>query len=267
MKIKTVNTLGKFGCALALILAQTACMRDEPQAQPAPPPRPVAKPFVPLPPATPEATVKRLTNPPSEEVKPHRVEAETRFPESMASLAEDPLAKPAVAVNATQPPPAAEDKNAAAVAATATVSAKEVTVAPADIPVAGLTADGQSTELVMRDWTGIVLVPLEVSSSSAHTIQVLLEHMEAHPLKDGSVRVWLRVRNRLDKPIHTEVGCSFRTHERPNADAAVFYSLDLEPHGFRDVFFLSPKDRQNLNNYTVLVRSEDMLRQSTYKLR
>lgn len=264
--------------ALLMLAGQAGCTKEE--SAPPPPPRPAPKPITPIAPATPEATVNRLTNPPAAEVKPHKQEAVTRFPEAMPSLGEKPMATPGVATAPVAPatapavapaepaaPEAAEPQAAPAPAPEAQASASAA-VAPSILaPAKGLTADGTATELKERDWTGVVLVPLDIVSSSAHTVQVLLEHVEAHPLTDGSVRVWLRLRNRLDKPIYTEVGCSFRTHERPDGDTTPFYGLDIAPHGFSDVFFVSPKGRQNLDNYTVLVRSENMLRKTTVKLR
>lgn len=249
------------------IAGQVACTKQE--STPPPPQRPVAKPITPIAPATPEATVNRLTNPPAPEVKPHKQEAATRFPEAMPSLGEKPMATPTVATEpvAHVAPPVAE---AAKTAEPAPAAPAPTPVAPAVVftaPAKGLTADGSTAELKERDWTGVVLVPLDIVSSSAYTVQVMLEHVEAHPLTDGSVRVWLRLRNRLDKPIYTEVGCSFRTHERPDGDSTPFYGLDIAPSGFSDVFFISPKGRQNLDNYTVLVRSENMLRKTTVKLR
>ena len=264
--------------AVLMLAGQAGCTKEE--SAPPPAPRPAPKPITPIAPATPEATVNRLTNPPAPEVKPHKQEAVTRFPEAMPSLGEKPMATPGVATSAV---PASAEAAAPGEPVPTTEKPAEPEVAPAPAesstaqvapvvpsilaPVKGLTADGTASELKERDWTGVVLVPLDIVSSSAHTVQVLLEHVEAHPLTDGSVRVWLRLRNRLDKPIYTEVGCSFRTHERPDGDATPFYGLDIAPRGFSDVFFVSPKGRQNLDNYTVLVRSENMLRKTTVKMR
>jgi hypothetical protein len=134
--------------------------------------------------------------------------------------------------------------------------ANDVVVDPNRPPIKGLTADGVTTDLVMHDWTGIVLVPLDTSVSKAHTIYVELDHIEAHPLDNGQVRVWARVRNVSGASLPSEVACSFRTAESPEPERPIFYRLDIPRGDYRDVFFVSPEGR-NLNSYTVLVRVGD----------
>ena len=121
-------------------------------------------------------------------------------------------------------------------------------------PPHGLTADGNSTALVEQDWTGLVLVPLTKSLSKAATSDVRLTKVEAHPLKDGRVRVWTRVQNVGNQVLPAEIACEFRVRG-VSLSSPYFYSFDVPPSGYRDVFFVSPEGE--LNSYTVLVRSAD----------
>jgi hypothetical protein len=119
-------------------------------------------------------------------------------------------------------------------------------------PIKGLTADGNSTALVEKDWTGLVLVPLNTSLSKAHTSAVRLMKIEAHPLSDGRVRIWIRVKNIDDKALPTEIACVFRMSGEETPESPYFYELDVPGQAYRDVFFVSPSGQ--LNTYTVLVR-------------
>lgn len=119
-------------------------------------------------------------------------------------------------------------------------------------PVRGLTADGSSTDLVEKDWTGLILVPLNTSLSKAHTSAVRLIKVEAHPLSDGRVRVWIRVKNIGDKSLPTEIACIFKMQGETTSESPYFYELEVPGQAYRDVFFVSPLGQ--LNTYTVLVR-------------
>jgi hypothetical protein len=120
-------------------------------------------------------------------------------------------------------------------------------------PTRGLTADGTSVSLVEKDWTGLVLVPVDAQYAKAYTSMVRLTAIEAHPLKDGRVRVWTRVRNLASKPAKVGVACYFEMEDKMTSSAR-FYSLDVPVGGYRDVFFVSSIG--TLSRYTVLVRSE-----------
>lgn len=120
-------------------------------------------------------------------------------------------------------------------------------------PTRGLTADGASAELVERDWTGVVLVPVIAQVSKAYTSGVRLTAIEAHPLKDGRVRIWTRVRNITAAPIAAEVACTFRMEKSPEMSLPRFYFLQVPAGEIRDVFYISPAGE--LSNYTVLVRT------------
>jgi hypothetical protein len=207
----------------ALAVLPTACNKTSP-----PPPEAES-----LPPPTPATVIARLTQPDSPDILPHKIVPATAFPQALASLSP-------------------------------TATAPEVEAQPDDVkisdpnrpPTRGLTADGVTTDLVMHDWTGIVLVPLDTSVSKAHTILVKLDRIEAHPLDNGQVRVWARIRNVSDASLPSEVACSFRTVESPEPERPIFYKLDIPRGDYRDVFFVSPEGH-NLNSYTVLVRAGD----------
>lgn len=126
-------------------------------------------------------------------------------------------------------------------------------------PPKGLTADGNSTELVERDWTGLVLVPVNAALAKAYTTQVRLLRVEAHPLHDGRLRIWARIRNLSDRALPAEIACSFRMRGESTPNSPYFYQLEVPSGAYRDVFFVSPDGE--LSAYTVLVRSEEMWKQ------
>lgn len=217
----------------ALVLA--GCSSPQPQAKPAskpapavappPTPPPEAEPATPPPPVPPEAAelVERLTEPDLGGVQHEQAES-TGFPQAMASLQTGaPAPEVDQPINYGSQP-----------------------------PTRGLTADGASAELVERDWTGIVLVPINAEFAKAYTSMVRLTSIEAHPLTDGRVRTWVRVRNVVSTTANVGVACTFLLSERGEATMPRFYSLQIPPHEYRDVFFVSPVGR--LVNYTVLVK-------------
>lgn len=209
--------------------APTAAPTPKVEAPP-PPAEPVAtveaKPVEPIE-VAPEALalVERLTLAP--DAQRHELAESTGFPEAMRSLEIGARAPKIESVDlANQPPPE------------------------------GLTADGSSTNLIVRDWTGLVLVPISASLSKAYTSEVRLLKIEAHPLNDGRVRVWTRIHNIGNRTLPGQVACRFNMRNQPTATSPYFYQLQVPPHGFRDVFFISPDG--DLVTYTVLVRSEEM---------
>ncbi len=238
----------------ALITLPAGCNKALP---PPPPPSPS------LPPPTPETVVTRLTQPDSPAILPHKIDSATAFPQALASLSPTGTAPKVLSSTVTTPkapsPTTTPPKDEA--------PPEELNVVdPNHPPTKGLTADGVTTDLVMHDWTGIVLVPLDTSVSRAHTVLVTLDRIEAHPLDNGQVRIWARVRNISDASLPSEVACSFRTAESPEPDRPIFYKLDIPRGDYRDVFFVSPEGR-NLNSYTVLVRSGDDTTSSSGTLR
>ena len=190
-------------------------------------PVPATKPAPPIPDPAKNAevlaTVEHLTQDGKGDTLAHELVDSTGFPEAMKSLAPGAQApKTEVIYIGTQP------------------------------PARGLTADGNSTDLVEKDWTGLVLVPLNTSLSKAHTSAVRLIKVEAHPLADGRVRIWIRVKNIEGKTLPTEMACLFRMQGEKNSDSPYFYQLEVPGQAFRDVFFVSPVGQ--LSTYTVLVR-------------
>jgi len=230
-----------FAASAAFIALSGGCNKPPP-----PPPAPTA-----LPPPTPETVVTRLTQPDVPAILPHKVAPATAFPQALATLSPTGTAPKVLAPSATAPK---GDASTAASPNDEQTTDNYKIVDPNRPPTKGLTADGVTTDLVMHDWTGIVLVPLDTSISRAHTVLVAIDRIEAHPLDNGQVRIWARVRNISDAALPSEVACSFRTAESPEPERPIFYKLEI-PHGdYRDVFFVSPEGR-NLNSYTVLVRS------------
>jgi hypothetical protein len=173
------------------------------------------------------ALVERLTSTVGTETLPHEVASTTGFPSALSSLQPGAVAPQVEAIDMTGQP-----------------------------PVKGLTADGNTTALFEKDWTGLVLVPINTSLSKAYTSDLHLMKVEAHPLNDGRVRIWTRVKNIGSEALRGEIACEFRM-TGSHANSPYFYRFDVPPHGFRDVFFVSPDG--TLNSYTVLVRSKDAL--------
>lgn len=188
-----------------------------------------SSPAVFAPPPTPIATVQRLTAQ-APEVRQHQISNETLFPKALDYLTE-------VAKNTPDIRPHVSKSLA---------------------PTRGLSPDAQNKTLVSKDWVGVILRPLNTNADLLHTMQVELEAVEAHPLEDGSIRIWVRVRNRLDRPIRTEIGCSFKTLERPEPPRTKFFELNVEGQSTQDIFFVSP--HENVMNYTILIRGENTVR-------
>lgn len=169
------------------------------------------------------ALIARLTQGNDGEALPHEVADTTSFPSALTSL------------QAGATPPKVERSPSSY-----------------NAPARGLTADGNSTALVDRDWTGLVLVPISTSLSKAYTSDVQLMKVEAHPLSDGRIRVWTRVHNVGHSGLPAEIACEFRM-KGSQVSSPYFYQFDVPGGDYRDVFFVCPDGQ--LNAYTVLVRS------------
>jgi hypothetical protein len=125
--------------------------------------------------------------------------------------------------------------------------------APSNLPPArGLTADGNSVTLVERDWTGLVLVPVMAEVDKAYSSSIRLMAIEAHPLKTGGVRVWMRVGNRTRADLKIEVACTFRMRGATEEPSTRFYQLLVTGDQVSDVFFVSPPGE--LLKYKVFVK-------------
>jgi hypothetical protein len=232
-----------FAASAAFIALSAGCNKTPP-----PPPASSA-----LPPPTPETVVARLTHPDLPAILPHKIDPATAFPQALASLSPTGTSPKVLAPSATA---VKGDAPTAASPNDEQTTDDYKIVDPDRPPTKGLTADGVTVDLVMHDWTGVVLVPLYNSISRAHTVLVAIDRIEAHPLDNGQVRIWARIRNVTAGPLPSEVACSFRTAESPEPGRPVFYKLDIPRGDYRDVFFVSPEGL-NLNSYTVLVRSGD----------
>jgi hypothetical protein len=97
------------------------------------------------------------------------------------------------------------------------------------------------------------LVPINKSLSKAYTSEVRLLKVEAHPLKDGRIRVWIRMQNVGHKTLPSEIACSFSMRGDTQPMSPNFYELEVPGREYRDVFFVSPVG--DLITYTVLIRS------------
>jgi hypothetical protein len=117
------------------------------------------------------------------------------------------------------------------------------------IPKSGITViDGRIEE---KDWSGITLVPKNLSTSLVYTTKVSIQYLEVHPLQNGSVRIWARLKNLQGAECKIEIGCSFRTNENLDGSTVAFYQIAI-PEDYIDIFFVSP--RENIVSYTFLVR-------------
>ena len=217
------------GCATAPAPAPKppppkAAVAVQPPPPPAPAPTPAPEVSVPI---TPEAqkVVEALTQPGSGAME-HTVVEKTGFPEALASL----------------------QTGAKAPGATGEVNGR--------IPSRGLTADGSTVDLVEKDWTGLVLVPVDKQFAKLYVTGIQIVAVEAHPLTDGRVRVWTRLRNRIKAEAPAQVACTFYLRGSPEPGGTRFYSLAIPSGETRDVFFVSPAGE--LNKYTVSVRTADM---------
>lgn len=184
---------------------------------------------IPPPPLAPEVTalIVHLTETSQTDTLAHDIVDTTGFPEAIASLAPGAIAPKVEHIDTrSQPPPR------------------------------GLTADGDSVNLVERDWTGLVLVPINKSLSKAYTSAVRLLKVEAHPLQDGRIRVWIRLQNIGLKQLPSEIACTFSMRGDVQPMSPNFYELEVPSREFRDVFFVSPAGE--LLTYTVLIRANQV---------
>jgi hypothetical protein len=212
-------------------VASTPKSVSSPAAVPSPAFPTIAAPVFPSPPTPASASLSKeaaavvvhLTDTAQTDTLAHDIVDTTGFPEAIASLAPGAQAPKVEQVDTRgQPPPR------------------------------GLTADGDSISLVERDWTGLVLVPINKSLSKAYTTAVRLLKVEAHPLKDGRIRVWIRMQNVGHKQLPSEIACTFNMRGDTQPMSPNFYELEVPSREYRDVFFVSPVGE--LTAYTVLIR-------------
>jgi len=108
-----------------------------------------------------------------------------------------------------------------------------------------------STKEIEKDWDGTVLVAKNADVSQAFTTDVELRRIEAHPLQNGALRVWVRVKNVTDKDLDSKVACNFKSTSEEQLKAT-FLPVKIPAGEAIDVYFMSPTP--NVIAYTVLVR-------------
>ncbi len=108
-----------------------------------------------------------------------------------------------------------------------------------------------SAKPLEKDWDGTVLIPSGTQLSHAHTTDVKLARIEAHPLKSGYLRVWVRVGNLTDQNLDTRVACNFKSASNEVLKTA-FVPVTIPKGEAVDAYFMSPMP--NVVSYTILVR-------------
>lgn len=206
------------GCGLFSILLLSACGKKEQEAATAA-----------VPPPPPSNTTKMLTEPPppgatDASFLPHKIEKVTEFPQSLA----------AIAPGASKPEVRAPEQNPAAL-----VHVEK-----------GKSQSGAEVALP-RTWDGTVLVPDRLKMARAFSTDVSLPRIEAHPLTDGNLQVWVRIKNDVQQSRLSQVACIFRDL-KGSQDKTDFVSVDIPPSAFVDVYFISPV--ADVSAYTILVR-------------
>lgn len=161
---------------------------------------------------------------------PHKVDSATEFPAAMDSLAKG-----------SHKPKLRSTSEATNVVRVEAVPAIQKGPAPAAAP----------SKPIEQDWDGTVLIPEGTQMSQAFTTDVKLTRIEAHPLTNNALRVWVRVQNITAAPLETRVACNFKSSSSEDKKTA-FIPVTIAPEEAVDVYFMSPMP--NVTNYTVLVR-------------
>lgn len=159
---------------------------------------------------------------------PHTVDSATEFPAALES----------VATGSKKPQLRTTDANNTVV--------RVEKAAPTSKPGLGVTPKG-----LERDWDGTVLIPSGTQMSHAHTDNVSFSRIEAHPLTDGSLRVWVRVNNLTDRDLDTRVACNFHSSSSGSGKTS-FVPTIIPANEAIDVYFMSPMP--NVVSYTILAR-------------
>jgi hypothetical protein len=102
-----------------------------------------------------------------------------------------------------------------------------------------------------RDWGGLILVPDNVQLSRAFSTTVSLARIEAHPLEDGRLRVWMRIVNETDDALSIRVNCSFSGSQNQLGGVSRD-NLTLPEGASLDTTFISPF--RDVKAYTILVK-------------
>ncbi|WP_309400542.1 hypothetical protein [Cerasicoccus maritimus] len=102
-----------------------------------------------------------------------------------------------------------------------------------------------------QDWDGTVLIPSGTQMSHARSDNVDFGRIEAHPLADGSLRVWVRVKNVTHTDLITRMACNFQSASNERIKTS-FATTTIPADDAVDVYFMSPMP--NVVSYTILVR-------------
>lgn len=197
-------------------------------------------------PDLPEAA-QTLVSPPPEiaaEVLPHTLDSATEFEAALETVAKD-AKKPTVRETELRP------------VAVVGAERRATGLTPSPRTVEVDTQRSQSVVLVppasneIRSWGSIILVPDVNKMSRAFTSDVRLERIEAHPLSDNRLRVWVRVRNLASTPREIGVALDFRTRDRAS-ESTDFVNIRLDPGDVVDAHFLSPEP--GVLAYTILAK-------------
>lgn len=215
------------GILLAVMLALGGCGRSSTESE------------------LPEAA-QTLVNPSPEiaaEVLPHTVDSATEFQAALETVADD-AKKPAVRETELQPVAVVgAERRATGLTSAARTDAQ---LEPAERVVLVPPAANE-----IRSWGAIILVPDISKMSRAFTSDVRLERIEAHPLSDNRLRVWVRVRNLSEAPREIGVALDFRTRTRVS-ESTEFVKIRLDGGDVVDAHFLSPEP--GVLAYTILAK-------------
>lgn len=104
---------------------------------------------------------------------------------------------------------------------------------------------------IEQDWSGIILIPDRTRMSKAYSTEVKLERIEAHPLTNEKLRVWVRVANTSSLPLDTRIACNFSDSNQAT-NKTDFVPVTIPAKGSVDAYFMSPMS--DVRSYTILVR-------------
>lgn len=190
----------------------------------------------------PPAALNLVDEDPTGSTLPHTVDSATEFQSAINSLAEG-VDQPEV--RTTQE--GKVDLTVVRVEKSDATGSGQISVTRDSEASAGLPAD----KSIEQDWYGVVLLPDRTKMSKAYTTDVALERIEAHPLTDDRLRVWVRVANRTNGPMAASIACNFSNAER-KTEKTDFVPIKIAKGESIDAYFMSPMT--GVTSYTILVR-------------
>jgi hypothetical protein len=195
-------------------------------------------------PQLPEQAKILVEPPPDSNAIPHTTEKETVFETSVDYLSPRTMA-PKIVI---------EEGIGERTVAPPHLPKKEARRAPVVDPATGAIEPVPEPDIpeVVKIWSGVVLGPEVARVSKAYTSAVALSRVEAHPLKNGRLHVWVRMRNKMAYPVEVEKDCRFRAYHERVHNRLGFESVSIPARGYADVMFLSPD--ASIEEYTILVR-------------